>query len=558
MESGWAGRLTVWWGGFRPVIGVSQLSLLLVVWLLLFCNDPLWRTLLQVDHGGNIWSKALFLISFFVVLLALFNAIVILFSFRYLFKPFVIFLLLSSALVSYFMSQYGVMIDSTMVQNVMETDPAESFELLNGKLLLHFILWGVLPALLVWRFNIEYKPFLKDVLHKGVYFSLSLVIAAVSIYAFYDEYASVARNNREIRHLITPSNYLYSFSRYLAGTASAGPVVVKAMGEDAREQLDIVNNGKKNLMILVVGETARAENFSLNGYGRNTNPRLSQEKIINFSNVSSCGTATAVSLPCMFSNLGRDHYSDEKAKHQEGLLDVMAHSDVSILWRDNNSGCKGACDRIGSEDVSVLHVEPYCNKEECFDEILLHKLEEYVAGLKGDGLIVLHQKGSHGPAYYKRYPKAFNQFTPVCTTSELQNCSQQEIVNAYDNTILYTDHFLAEVIGFLKKQAEDYNGAMLYLSDHGESLGENNLYLHGVPYFMAPSQQIHVPMIAWLSPEFERAKGLDDRCLSQKKAGEYSHDNLFHTVLGLMGVSTTLYDPKLDIFSACESGREGR
>ncbi len=558
MQNGWAGRLPVWWSGMRPTIGVSQLSLLLAVWLLLFCNAPLWRALLQVDHGGSVWSEALFLISFFVALLAIFNAMVTLFGFRYLFKPVVIFLLLSSALVSYFMNQYGVMIDSTMVQNVMETDAAESFELLNGKLLFHFILWGVVPSLFVWRFNIEYKPFLKDIFHKGVCFSLSLVVAAVSIYVFYDEYASVARNNREIRHLITPSNYLYSFSRYLAGTASAGPVVVKAMGEDAVEQPDVVSNGKRNLIVLVVGETARAENFSLNGYGRNTNPRLSQKRIINFNNVSSCGTATAVSLPCMFSNLGRDHYSDEKAKQQEGLLDVIAHSDISVLWRDNNSGCKGVCDRIVSEDMSALHVEPYCNQEECFDEILLHRLDEYVAGLKGDGVIVLHQKGSHGPAYYKRYPETFNQFTPVCTTSELQNCSQEEIVNAYDNTILYTDHFLAEVIGFLETQAESYNGAMLYLSDHGESLGENNLYLHGLPYFMAPSQQTHVPMIAWLSPEFERAKGLNGLCVSQKQVGEYSHDNLFHTMLGLMGISTALYDPKLDIFSACEVGRNRR
>ena len=555
MRSGWAGRLTVWLGGFRPAIGVNQLSLLLVAWLLLFYNDSLWRALLQIDHGANVWFKALFLISFFVALLALFNAIVILFGFRYTFKPLAIFLLLSGALVSYFMNQYGAMIDSTMVQNVMETDATESFELLNRKLLFYFVLWGLLPAILVWRLKVEYKPFLKGMLHKALFSLLSLVVAVVTIYTFYDEYASVARNHRQIRHLITPSNYLYSFSRYLVGTASADPVAVKTMGEDAKQQPDVVNNGKKNLMILVVGETARAENFSLNGYSRNTNPRLSQENIINFSNVSSCGTATAVSLPCMFSNLGRDHYSDDKAKHQEGLLDVVAHSNVSVLWRDNNSGCKGACDRIASEDMSAFHVESHCNKEECFDEILLHKLEEYVSTLKGDGLIVLHQKGSHGPAYYKRYPEAFNQFTPVCTTSELQNCSKEEIVNAYDNTILYTDHFLAEVIGFLKKQAGNYNGAMLYVSDHGESLGENNLYLHGLPYFMAPTQQTRVPMIAWLSPEFEVEKGLNNLCLSQKKQGEYSHDNLFHTVLGLMGVSTAVYDPKLDIFSGCASAR---
>jgi len=170
---------------------------------------------------------------------------------------------------------------------------------------------------------------------------------------------------------------------------------------------------------------------------------------------------------------------------------------------------------------------------------------------------VLHQKGSHGPTYFKRYPEEFKKFTPVCATSELQNCSQEQIVNAYDNTILYTDYFLAQVIAFLKQHADEYNGAMLYVSDHGESLGENNVYLHGLPYFMAPSQQTHVPMVAWLSPQFQQVKGLDGACLAQKKDGEYSHDNLFHTVLGMMGVATQAYDAKLDILAACEPRRHG-
>lgn len=554
MENGRLVQMLVWWRGFRPKIGVNQLSLLLVAWLVLFYNDSLWHQLFKIDDASG-WSKALFLASFFVALLALFKAFVVLFGFRYVFKPLVIFLLLSSALVSYFMSQYGVMLDGSMVQNVMETDAAESTELLNGRLVLHFIVWGVLPSLLVWRLDIQYKPFFRGLLNKAVVFTLSMVVMGVSIYAFYDEYASVARNNRQLRHLITPSNYLYSFGSYFVGSAKAGPVVVEKLGEDAVELPDVMGNGKKDLLILVVGETARAENFSLNGYGRNTNPRLSQEAIINFGNVSSCGTATATSVPCMFSSLGRDNYSDSAAKSHEGLLDVVAHSNIPVLWRDNNSGCKGACDRVSSEQMSDLHVDPYCNSEECFDPILLHGLEDYLANLKGDGLIVLHQKGSHGPTYFKRYPEEFRKFTPVCATSELQNCSQQEIVNAYDNTILYTDYFLSQVIAFLKQHADEYNGAMLYVSDHGESLGENNIYLHGLPYFMAPSQQTHVPMVVWISPEFQQAKGLDGGCLKQTRDGEYSHDNLFHTVLGLLGVSSKVYDAKLDIFAGCEPQR---
>lgn len=554
--NGGFGATVAWWRGFRPRIGVAPLALLLAIWLVLFYNDSLWSALFRVEHSGP-FSQVLFLGSFFVLLVALFGAFAVLFGFRYLFKPFAIFLLLSAALVSYFMNQYGVLIDSFMVQNVMETDAGESTELLNGKLLFSFFIWGVLPALLVSRLEIEHRPLFRGLLHRGLLFSLGMAVVGVSIFSFYDEYASVARNNRQLRHLITPSNYLYSFGSYFVSTAKAGPVVINTIGEDARRLPDAASNGKKNLLIVVAGETARAENFSLNGYGRNTNPRLSQEAIINFGNVSSCGTATAVSLPCMFSNLGHDNYSDAVAKQQESVLDVVARSGAEVMWRDNNSGCKGACDRVASESMAKLHLDPWCNSEECFDPILLYKLDDYLAQLKGDGMIVLHQKGSHGPTYFKRYPEAFSKFTPVCATSELQNCSQEQVVNAYDNTILYTDHFLAEVIAFLKQHADEYNGAMLYVSDHGESLGENNVYLHGLPYFMAPSQQTHVPMIAWLSPEFQQVKGLDGGCLQQKAEGEYSHDNLFHTVLGLMGVATTAYDAKLDIFASCGVSRGG-
>lgn len=543
-----------WWRGFRPRIGVNSLSLMLVTWLVLFYNDPLWFALFKV-LDGDVWSKALFLTSFFVLLLALFYAFVVLFGFRYIFKPVVIFLLLSAALVSYFMNKYGVMLDSTMAQSVIETNVGESTELLNGRLLLYFVTWGVLPSLLVWRIDLEHRPLRKGLLNKAWVFSLSMVVVGVNISAFYDEYASVSRNNRQLRHLITPSNYLYSFGKYFFGSTHAAPAAVAKLGEDAVELPDVVRNGKKDLLILVLGETARAENFSLNGYSRETNPRLSQESIIYFNHVSSCGTATAVSVPCMFSNLGHNNYSESVAKAQEGLLDVMAHSKISVLWRDNNSGCKGACDRVTSEQMSALHVDPYCNSEECFDPILLHKLDDYLAKLQGDGLIVLHQKGSHGPAYFKRYPEAFKKFMPVCTSSGLQNCSHEEIVNAYDNTILYTDYFLSLVIAYLKKHSGQFNGAMLYVSDHGESLGESNVFLHGLPYFIAPEQQTHVPMIAWLSPAFQQAKGLDGACLGRVREGKYSHDNLFHTVLGMMGVTSKVYDAALDIFAACELKR---
>jgi lipid A ethanolaminephosphotransferase len=155
--------------------------------------------------------------------------------------------------------------------------------------------------------------------------------------------------------------------------------------------------------------------------------------------------------------------------------------------------------------------------------------------------------GSHGPAYYKRYPQAFEIFTPTCQTNQLNECSDEQINNAYDNTIVYADYFLSRVIELLKNNAEDLDTAMFYISDHGESLGENGVYLHGMPYFMAPIEQVHVPAIMWFDKSFA---GQVNMAVLEMAANEsFSHDNLFHTLLGLMRVETEVYDQSLDIMA---------
>ncbi len=183
---------------------------------------------------------------------------------------------------------------------------------------------------------------------------------------------------------------------------------------------------------------------------------------------------------------------------------------------------------------------------------MLNDLQSYLNKLNGDAVIVLHQKGSHGPAYYLRYPNSFEKFKPVCTTSELQQCSQEEIVNAYDNTILYTDYVLAKVIDFLQNNSNKFDTGMLYVSDHGESLGENNLYLHGSPYAIAPKNQTHIPMLVWLSEGFRQRSQIDWQCLQQHKNDVYSHYHIFHSVLGLLEVETQVYHQGLDLFHSCK------
>lgn len=177
---------------------------------------------------------------------------------------------------------------------------------------------------------------------------------------------------------------------------------------------------------------------------------------------------------------------------------------------------------------------------------MLVGLQEYIDEQKtGDIMIVLHQMGIHGPAYYKRYPASFEKFTPVCRTNELEECSKEEISNAYDNALLYTDYFLSQVIALLKNYSDRFEAAMLFVSDHGESLGEFNVYLHGLPFKIAPEGQKHIAAVFWFSDNFK----LDKEALRQKSSEFFSHDNLFHTILGLMEVQTDIYDRSLDMIN---------
>jgi lipid A ethanolaminephosphotransferase len=301
---------------------------------------------------------------------------------------------------------------------------------------------------------------------------------------------------------------------------------------------------------MVVGEAARADHFSLNGYSKDTNPKLKQEpKLVNFTDVTSCGTSTAVSVPCMFSFLGDNGSNTEKARSQENVLDVLNRAGVNVLWRDNNSDSKGVANRVAYENFRTSETNTVCEGDECRDEGMLKDLQAYIDGHKnGDILIVLHQMGNHGPAYYKRYPKSYEKFAPTCNTNQLEQCSKEELSNAYDNAILYTDDFLDKVIKFLKQNDNKFETAMLYASDHGESLGENGVYLHGLPKLIAPDAQTHVGMMIWMGEKTQKRVSLDT--LKQQCNNSYSHANLPHTLLGFYNAKTNIYDKKLDIINS--------
>lgn len=519
--------------------GATVVNLIVAAFLVCFANGSFWQMItakLGLATVGHWTLLGVVVLS----LLMIFNILCSLLSFKPVHKPFLVVLICLAAIVSYFMSSYGVVIHKQMITNLLETDVREASEQLTWPLFRHFFLLGALPSFLLLLTKISYRPWRREVLVRSGVILVSTVMLAAMVLINFKEFVLFGRENKELRMYINPTYPIYSLVKTLK--KSSQNTQVKVIGADARKPVDI----SKSAVIMVVGETARAEQFSLNGYTRMTNPQLSTRDVVNFTDVQSCGTDTAESLPCMFFHQGKSNYSRNKAQTYENLLDVLQRAGVQVIWRDNNSGSKGVADRVKYENMNDIKDEALCSTGECYDEILLKDLDKLLAQNRGDMIIVLHQKGSHGPSYYKRSPKDSELFLPECTKDNVQDCDRQSIINAYDNTIVYTDYVLGKLIDLLRTQ--QYATAMLYVSDHGESLGENNIYLHGLPYAIAPEQQTQVPMIFWASSSFLQEKTLDAERLKQHRTDRFSHDNLFHSLLGLFDVSTELYRPELDIF----------
>ncbi|ABA73130.1 phosphoethanolamine--lipid A transferase [Pseudomonas fluorescens] len=513
-------------------------------------NFVLWQHLFDITtaDGKGIAMR----IAFGVMIFAAYNIVLTLLAFRPVLKPVLTLLFMVSAGVAYFMSQYGVMIDAGMFRNFAETNATEVRDLLSLKLLAYIFFLGVLPSWLLWKVPVNYRRWHRELLSKVVVSVASVAVIGGVALANYQGLSSLFRNHHEIRLMLVPSNYIGASAGYLREQVASVHQPFVTIGEDAQRNAAVQNHPRKSLTVLVVGESARAENFGILGYGRDTTPKLDKEAgLIAFTDVHSCGTETAVSVPCMFSNMGRKNYDASKAKNEEGLLDVLKRAGIDVIWRDNQSGCKGTCDRVTLQDVSNLKDPALCANSECRDEILLQGLQSFIDHLDKDTVLVLHQMGSHGPEYFKRYPKEYEHFTPVCESNALNNCSRESIVNGYDNTLVYTDHVLSSLIDVLRSNQDKVDTAMLYLSDHGESLGEYNLFLHGTPYMLAPEQQKHVAMLAWFSDSYQKSYSVDTHCLQMSRDKPLSQDNLFHSMLGLLEVQSKVYQPDLDMFAGC-------
>lgn len=534
----------------------TALLLVLALWLATAGNLPLWRALWKLPETHGL-QAAVTLGSLVLVVLAATVLLLGLFLWPRWLKPAGIALLLITASSSYFMSSYGIVIDPSMLTNVVQTDMGEALDLVSWPLVVTLLLGAVLPGIWWWRQPVRRVGGGRLVLQQLGVGLLGLLVAVAMLWISFQDVASLMRNHKTLRYMINPFNTVYAVARVSVGRAAQAQQTLQPVGMDAHLVSPGDSVDTSPLIVLVVGETARAANFGLGGYERDTTPLLKQLQsegdLVYFSNVSSCGTNTQTSVPCMFSPQGRETF-DGGDTHQENLLDVLQRAGLAVLWLDNQSGCKGVCDRVPHADTRNLNLPDICPEGECFDEAMLRALPDELARLDPERrargtVVVMHQMGSHGPAYYKRSPPAMKLFQPECTSHALQECPPEQIQNAYDNSLRNTDHLLAETVRWLQTQQRPT--ALVYVSDHGESLGEKGLYLHGMPYRMAPTEQTHVPMLTWASKPLQQAQGLRLDCLRAQAAQPWSHDNLFHTMLGLARVGTTARDGSLDMLAPC-------
>lgn len=513
------------------------------VFVVTFANTSFFGTALQTYplDAENVSHNLPFLVSLFFYVTGLFTILLSLLCHRALLKPLLIIFLFLASVIAYFSGKFGTVFDHRMIENIIETDMAEARDLLSAQLVLYLLLLGAIPAFLVANATIERRMWKQALISRAKLTGSALAMVFVIYFAFSAQYASMFRMQRHLWVQLNPTQALSSTVKLARIRLKSRKLPHVTVGADA---MTPPKDPDRELAIMVVGETARADHFSLNGYARDTNPLLRKEKVYSFTDFWSCGTSTSDSLPCMFSHMTRSNYDKPRAKATDNALDILKRAGVSILWRDNNSSSKDVANRVAYEAFHGSDKNPVCDME-CRDEGMLSGLQDYIdAHPEGDILIVLHTMGNHGPAYFKRYPASFEKFRPVCKTNNLGACTHAEILNAYDNAILYTDYVLSRIIKLLKQNGNEFETAMFYVSDHGESLGESGIYLHGLPWFIAPDEQKHVAAVMWFGRNFDKKPIAR---LAEHRKDKLSHDNIFHTLLGLFELRTDSYDIKLDL-----------
>ncbi|MFP9114623.1 phosphoethanolamine--lipid A transferase EptA [Flavobacterium sp. RHBU_3] len=499
-------------------ITITRFVLLISATIFILFHYPFFKFVFSnVDYKS---LNGVILIISLVILMLVVNAFMlylIFFLSRAVGKVLLVMFFIINALAVYFVNTYGVIIDETMIGNILNTNYDESSSFFSIKLVLYVLLLGVLPSIYIIKVKIENVPakkFLKTS-------SLTLLFIIVLAFANATNWLWIDKNSKRLGGLAMPWSYsvntpLFYIHKYK-----------KNKKEIILPNATIADN-KKSVMVLVIGESARKQNFSLYGYSKNTNPLLSKIPNVFHFDATSSATYTTAGVKSIL-----DH--KDTGDLYEILPNYLYRNNVEVIWRTTNWG------------EPPVHIKDYQKRDDLksncavncdYDEVLLAGLKEQIlASKKNKILIILHTSTSHGPTYSKKYPAQFETFKPVCNSVELGNCSHDELINAYDNTIVYTDYILSKVIEDLK-ELKEYNSAMMFVSDHGESLGEKNLYMHGVPLSIAPKEQYEIPFIVWIS----------DSSKQLKPENNLTQHHVFHSVLHFLNIKSPVYDEQMNIF----------
>ena len=506
---------------FNRNVTIQRAALVLSAFTLIAYHYPVFKY--AAANIETTLNKALIVGGAAIIMLAL-NYLVyytLLYLGRTLGKIVLALTFIGTSLALYFINTYEVLITDKMMGNVFNTRYSEASAFFSYMALIYIIVLGILPCIYLFRIKIKYdslKRFGKNI-------GIALLIAISGALINMSNFTWVDRHAPQVGSMLMPWSYIINTIRYNNHVKKANRQEIKL--PDAQ-----ITTPGKDVCVFIIGESARRANFSLYGYQRETNPLLKQDSVSALI-AKSAATYTTEGVRALLSH-------EPSNKLYEILPNYLYRNGIDVVWRTNNWGEPPVHIEKYYKAADLKKKYPNINEE--LDEFLLEGLvDDIKENTKDKQLIVLHTNTSHGPSYFKKYPPQFEVFKPVCTTVEMAQSNYDELINAYDNTILYTDYLIHSVIEKLRN-LEGVRSCVMYVSDHGESLGENNLYMHGVPMMMAPAEQIEIPFIVWSS----------DPELKTKEIGEIGQYHVFHSIMHFLGVESQIFNEDYNIF--CTKG----
>ena len=436
----------------------------------------------------------------------------------------------------YFVFTYSVMINATTIENVFNTRYSEASGFFSWWLWLFIAVCGLLPAVFCIICPVAFGKAKRLALCCGGALAVVLAVASLNV----SQTLWISQHDTELGGLLQPWSYIVNIGR-----------VISFQQDEQAEEIKLpdgtIADHEKAVVVLVIGESARKANFQLYGYERETNPLLSQQEDLKVYQATSCATYTTAGTKAILEPENSDDL-------YEMLPNYAFRTGVDVSWRTSNWGEPPI--HIDEYLTDSELSEQYPDENKNYDGILIKGIRDRIeSSPKNKVLIVLHTSTSHGPKYADKYPKEFEVYKPVAKNVEEGEKNIGMLINAYDNTIRYTDFLLDSLINTLRAM-EEWNSAMIFISDHGESLGENKMFMHGLPMRLAPKVQYEIPFFVWTSKGFRDYKPTSSK--QDAPEGELpavlEQHYIFHSVLNLLSIQSPAYKKDFDIFQVKDDG----